>query len=125
MPNRLVLNKSQMTRMLTEPGQPVHTHIMKMTLKVHGTAVRLCPVDQGRLRSSIRWSMNIDGRGVFGLVGTDVSYAIFVHEGTKPHTIVPINKRVLFWTGASHPVKRVRHPGTRPRPFLRDALKVV
>lgn len=46
-------------------------------------------------------------------------YAIFVHEGTKPHTIFPRLKRALFWEGAAHPVRKVSHPGTRAQPFMR------
>lgn len=47
-----------------------------------------------------------------------VHYAIYVHEGTRPHTIVPRFKQALFWEGAAHPVKRVLHPGTRANPFM-------
>lgn len=46
-------------------------------------------------------------------------YAIFVHEGTKPHIILPVVKRALFWKGAEHPVKKVHHPGTRAQPFMK------
>ncbi len=59
----------------------------------------------GRLQS--RWSPT-------------VKYAIFVHEGTKPHVILPVNKKALYWQGAAHPVRKVNHPGTQPRPFMRD-----
>jgi hypothetical protein len=47
-----------------------------------------------------------------------VSYAIYVHEGTRPHEIYPRNKRALYWEGAEHPVKRVSHHGTKPNPFM-------
>lgn len=46
------------------------------------------------------------------------AYAIFVHEGTAPHEIVPKRKLALFWEGAAHPVKRVHHPGTKPDKFM-------
>jgi hypothetical protein len=45
-------------------------------------------------------------------------YAIFVHEGTKAHVILPKNKKALFWEGARHPVKRVNHPGSKPNRFM-------
>lgn len=48
-------------------------------------------------------------------------YAIFVHEGTRPHVITPTAKKALFWLGAEHPVKSVSHPGTKPNKFM-DAL---
>jgi len=50
-------------------------------------------------------------------------YAIFVHEGTSPHIIRPKNKKALFWKGAKHPVRLVRHPGTRANPFFENGLE--
>lgn len=52
-----------------------------------------------------------------------VRYAIFVHEGTAPHDIFPRLKRALFWEGATHPVKHVRHPGTKPNKFMERIAK--
>jgi hypothetical protein len=46
------------------------------------------------------------------------SYAPYVEFGTKPHVILPKDKKALFWPGADHPVKRVNHPGTKPNDFL-------
>ena len=50
-------------------------------------------------------------------------YAPYVHEGTKAHIILPVIKKALFWKGARHPVKKVHHPGTTARPFLRMAVE--
>lgn len=49
-------------------------------------------------------------------------YARFVHDGTRPHRIVPRTRRALAWPGADHPVRAVNHPGYRGNPFLTDAL---
>ncbi len=49
-------------------------------------------------------------------------YGIFLEEGTKPHEIRPRNGKALFWTGADHPVKKVKHPGTKERPLLKDTI---
>jgi hypothetical protein len=46
------------------------------------------------------------------------SYAPFVEFGTKPHVIVPKDKKALYWPGASHPVRSVNHPGTKPNQFM-------
>ena len=56
-------------------------------------------------------------------VGTDVPYAHFVTDGTRPHLIYPSAKRALAWPGAAHPSKVVHHPGYRGNPFLTDALR--
>lgn len=50
-------------------------------------------------------------------------YGKWLEEGTKPHLIKPKNKKALFWNGASHPVKEVKHPGTEKHPVLEDTLK--
>lgn len=71
-------------------------------------------VKQGTLRRSIVGRVRNPGER--GVVGTNLSYAQHVHEGTKPHTIV--GSPWLFWPGASHPVRSVRHPGTKAQPFL-------
>lgn len=49
---------------------------------------------------------------------TAAGYAIYVHEGTRPHKILPKTAKALFWVGARHPVKSVNHPGTKPNRFM-------
>jgi HK97 gp10 family phage protein len=52
------------------------------------------------------------------------SYAIFVEKGTAPHLIRPVNASVLAFEAASGEMvftRLVRHPGTRPNPFMRRA----
>ena len=39
-------------------------------------------------------------------------------EGTRPHTILPKDKKALYWPGAAHPVRRVNHPGSKPNAFM-------
>lgn len=52
-----------------------------------------------------------------------VKYAMYVHEGTSPHVILPINGKALMWPGATHPVKRVNHPGSKGNPFMPRILQ--
>lgn len=54
---------------------------------------------------------------------SNIKYARGVEEGTKPHTIRAKNKKALYWKGAKHPVKSVRHPGSRAKPFLIPAFE--
>jgi hypothetical protein len=69
------------------------------------------------------------------------SYALYVHEGTRAHDIVPKNRKALRFPADSGSAtlagrvrkggkvrfaKRVRHPGTKANPFmLRGAKKAV
>lgn len=66
-------------------------------------------------------SLSVDVRA--GGAGS-VRYAEFVHEGTRAHVIRPRRRSMLrFVSGGSFVFARsVQHPGTSPRPFIRDAV---
>lgn len=55
-------------------------------------------------------------------ISSDRKYAAIHQLGgtTSPHIIKARNKKYLFWPGAGHPVKSVKHPGSRipARPFM-------
>jgi len=97
--------------------------------EVMNRAKVLVPVDTGRLRASIRIEQrrNLALRSRY-TIGSDVYYAPFVNDGTRPHIIKPrrpggslrfvIGGRVVY-------AKVVHHPGTRARPFLDRALREV
>lgn len=62
-----------------------------------------------------------------GFVAAETPYAYFVHEGTAPHPIQPIDTGypLRFWwdvTGREERFRRVNHPGSQGNPFLRNAL---
>lgn len=92
---------------------------------VHSDAATLCPVDTGRLRSSIYDTTRRTARQVVGEVGTrGVPYAVIVEFGSQPHEIVAHGSGMLRFTGRDGQVvfrKRVHHPGTRPYAFFRGA----
>jgi len=71
----VALDNGAITELLQGPSGPVYADIARRVLKVHVYAVEHCPVVTGRLRSSIRWSMGQDEKGLVGIVGTDVVYA--------------------------------------------------
>jgi len=99
-----------------------------------------CPVDTGRLKNSIKVIPHGEG-----LLIWMVEYGKFVEFGTPPHVISPKNKKALKfeWTDIGGEMvgrpgrlrkgipkakaqevlfKQVRHPGTRPNPFVRTAI---
>ena len=60
--------------------------------------------------------------------GRQVSYAVFVHFGTRPHTIKPRRKKALRFSLRNKWVfaKQVKHPGYQGDPFLyRAAAKAL
>jgi hypothetical protein len=116
----LVWNDAELRRILSSPAGAVAVDLARRAIRVESRAKQLCPVDTGRLRSSITWRIIYSGGALDALVGTNVEYAIFVHEGTRPHVIR--GNPWLYWPGAAHPVRQVNHPGTRAHRFLVDAL---
>lgn len=56
----------------------VSSFLNDATLMVETSAKRLCPNDTGELRGSITSYV----KGNTGVVGTNCSYAIYVHQGT-------------------------------------------
>lgn len=57
--------------------------LVRTGLRVQSAARGLCPVDTGRLRSSIVMRKGRDGLGFYVEIGTSVSYAPFVEFGTS------------------------------------------
>lgn len=82
----------------------------------------------GELRNSLRvtQSREVTGRYTTGYdVTANTSYALFVHEGTRPHVIQGKPLLSFFWatTGRIMVLPKVNHPGTKPNRFLTRALR--
>lgn len=78
--------------------------------------------------SKLRRNIQAYSSGLTGRVGPNLQvtpYAWFVHQGTRPYTIRPRNKKALYWEGALHPVKKVSHPGIKANPFVERTVKSV
>lgn len=67
----------------------------------------------------------IEKKGMTWVVSTNDEVFFYQDEGTDPHTIRPRRKRALFWKGAAHPVRVVRHPGTPPQDFTGQVQEFV
>jgi len=74
--------------------------------------------ENGELRGSINYRTT----GSSVTIGTIKPYAAILQLGgqTRAHLIRPKTKKALAWPGCGHPVKEVKHPGSKfpPRPFL-------
>ena len=58
------------------------------------------------------------------VITVPTEYAEAVEFGTAPHIIVPKNKKALAFSMDKKKVivKKVKHPGTRPQPYMRPAM---
>lgn len=103
-----------------------HAAMSRVVLSGEGMMKREVPVKKGTLRRSI--TSRVEQGGNRGIVGTNLSYARPVNDGSRPHIITAKKAKALSWKGALHPVRSVNHPGTRPNDFVgrtRDRLRPV
>ena len=79
------------------------------------------PIRTGYLASTVYKQVS----GSEGVVGVAASYGKAVVEGTAPHEIRPTNGNVLSFMIAGKRVFTpiVHHPGTKPNPFMQNALE--
>ena len=99
-------------------------------LKMKELAVQKCPVDTGRLRSSIILQPTTPNSDRY-ILSDGVSYGVCVEMGTRPH---PVSyKNLVGWARrklgnsklAFAVAKKIQKYGTRPQPFFRPALDEV
>jgi hypothetical protein len=119
-------NLKQMQKAFADAPQDMYreanTAIRSSIIKVEQIATMEAPVDthtlQGSLKHGFVWGP------LYGAVGPTVNYALYVHEGTRPHIIRYkkrgrgglYNKRTRQGFG-----RVVHHPGTKPNRFMKRA----
>ncbi len=96
-------------------GKEIQKAIATSVMMINRNTKQEVPVKTGTLRRGIRSKIS----SFRGTVESTLAYGICVHEGTSAHIIRPVKKKALYWKGAAHPVKSVRHPGTRANPFMK------
>ncbi len=77
----------------------------------------------GAYFQSIQSSFKDDRVSFTGNLKSDSPIAGIIEFGSQPHIIRPKNNKLLFWSGARHPVKEVKHPGTPAFRVLGDAVE--
>lgn len=100
----------------------------RIATQILAVAKRNCPVRTGRLRDSGKVErVTVRGMQAEGAVTFTAPYAVFVHEGTRPHVIRPRRARALRFEMDGRVIfaAHVNHPGTAPNPFLANAVRQV
>jgi phage gpG-like protein len=117
---RVILDRSDLRRAANQANRD---ELREGARQVANRAKILTPVDTGRLRSSIKHNVTGDR----ATIETNVSYAPYVHDGTRPHVIRPRRRQALRFNVGGQTVfaRIVNHPGTRARPFLVRALREI
>lgn len=131
-----MLNAQQVAAAVMGQNGPLLKKLLAIGFKIEAQAKALTNnqmvgVVTGRLSGSITTVLSeIDGVPAV-LVGTPVEYALFVHEGTRPHWPPrdPIARWLALRGGNPKDAFRVQRAiarrGTKPRPFLTQAMRDV
>jgi phage gpG-like protein len=140
MPNRVThkLNHVAIEHILTGPSGPVAKNMLIRGYRVQAQARKNLGggpsgpkrIDTGKLRASISVQLKKkSSRTLTVLIGTNVEYAIWVHDGTGLYgpmhrLITPKTKRYLRFRphGSQKYVFAKSVKGMKPNPFLLDAL---
>lgn len=130
MSTKVNLDHVAIREFLNDETGPVGIALMKRAVVVERTAKSLAAVDSGLLRASIRGRLEKDSRGLFGRIGTTVSYAKYVEVGTglygpRKKKITPRTAQALKFTVGGKTVFAKSVKGQRPQPFLRPAIAVI
>lgn len=107
-------------------GGAVGRHVFKLGQRVQRNAAARCGESSGRLKRSGRTTFQVTSTGCVSKVQFIAPYAVYYHEGTKPHDIgSPVLIRDVGWRyiGRSPVGKGKPHPGYEGNPFLADALE--
>lgn len=105
------------------------TWVQVLVTEVEADASGRAPVGKsataGQLAASGETSVGRRGGKVSGEVRFTAPHAEIVHNGSRPHEIPRGGGRTILANrveGFGPVTGPVNHPGTRPNPFLRDAL---
>lgn len=78
------INQGAIDRLLRSPSGPTGQLLTRIGMQVQNRARSAAPVDTGRLRASIQMTpVQLSGSTLTVRVGSNVNYAVWVHEGTR------------------------------------------
>jgi hypothetical protein len=133
------VNHAALQQIIRGPNGAVAKDMLKRLVRVESAAKKNLDrpprrINTGHLRASLTRELTLGPHGWIGRVGTNVSYARWVHDGTGiygPHhaLIVPRTAKALRWRGGGG-VGKLKGDyvyarwsrGMPPNPFLKDAV---
>lgn len=128
-PVRLTIRQGPYNQLIKSPQGAVGRYIEGQLRAVEVAAKQRCPVDQAKLRASSKIEMKQGAHGPEGTLTFTETYAVFVHEGTRPHW--PPLRALEGWArrhgfpNAYLVARAISIKGTKGTPFLYDALASV
>lgn len=120
------INRPELEVMLHSRGGDVGKDLWKRGHRLAALAAADVGKDTGRLAGSIgvRW---LPGPEAAVIVGSELDYAYYVHEGTHPHEVIATPGRILRFNIRGRVVyaQQIHHPGTDAQKYLSRHLRKV
>lgn len=134
----VIINDQSVINGLNRKANEIPKHMARFKEDILDIALmfvqREAPRKTGKLKRAIKKKQDGD-IGVIFRDKHEADYIDFVIDGTRAHTIRAKHAKALWfgkkgfgtvvtpggnshWTGLAHPVKSVRHPGTKSNPFF-------
>lgn len=101
--------------------EQIENFLFRVGSEIVSDAKDIAPYVTGKLQRDIQvWDDNISNLEIEVGNSRLTPYAVFVHDGTKPHEIRPKKKKALKTPYG--PRKKVNHPGTKANPYLQKSV---
>ena len=110
-----VTGLDELIRKVNDPallGEPLRGFFTKSALTIQRNTQLLTPVDTGRLRASETFTIDSSPIPLWAQIGTNVTYAPFVEEDTRPH-----------WTSVKNLIGWAHRHGINPYAIQRKIAK--
>lgn len=121
---RLLEKQPLLTKEMVDDTVTDLTFEAERLAKLHARDKTRAPILRtGRYFNSIHSIVGKRGFKLTGAIGTNVKYGPALEEGSPPHVIRPKTKKALMFSGLSHPVKKVNHPGNKAYNVLGGAAE--
>jgi HK97 gp10 family phage protein len=91
----VVFDQRELDLLFKGPDSAMGKALTKRAISTVRHAKRMCPVDTGRLRSSITHEVGGDAEGMVARVGTNVEYAKYLEYGTSRMSARPFLRPAL------------------------------
>lgn len=95
--------------------------LTKAAQEVEKSARRKCPMDSDALRQSITHKVSAMGAKATAIVGSELEYAPYVHEGTGIHSRTGMGRKDVPWSYQDEEGNWHSTEGLEARPFLEQA----
>lgn len=117
---------AQLTNLVNNMPQQVAQAVQQACLAIEAQAKNNCPVGSGDLRRSIQTEVKTEGDKTVGVVGTNLEYGVYVHEGTGIYSRSGAGRTDVPWVYMSEEDgKFYTTSGIQPTPFLEDAVNTL